>query len=77
MTVELKKRDESVETMEITEFARWMCLAEAFNFIMQKAKDLNIDVGNMLKPLAIDVYINERYNSMLHDIKCEIEMGIL
>lgn len=77
MNVELKKGDGTVETMTDSEFSRWMCLIEAFEFISNKAKELQVDVYSMLKPLAIDVYIKERYDSMYHDVKCELELGIL
>ena len=65
------------EKMPIEEFARWMCLLEAFDFIEQKAAQLKVDVEDMIKPLAIEAYINERHPAMLADVKAEIKMGIL
>lgn len=63
--------------MSLTEFARWACLIEAFTFINDKAVELGINPVCMVKPLAIDTYINERYHAMLHDVKVEYSMGNL
>ena len=77
MTVVIEHKDGSIENMAIDEFTRWMCLAEAFHFIEIKAKELKRDVENLLKPMAIEVYIKERYPSMRHDVECECKMGNL
>jgi hypothetical protein len=63
--------------MTLTEFARWACLAEAFIFIENKAEELNINPINMIKPLAFEKYINERYHAMLSDVQYEYDLGIL
>ena len=76
-TVAIARVDGSIEEMEINEFTRWMCLVEAFHFIEEKAKELKVDVEAMLKPLAIDNYIKERFLSMQHDVKVEVELGLL
>ena len=75
--IEIQKKNGSVESMPIEEFTRWMCLLEAFYFIEQKAKELKVDVDKLLKPLAIEEYVKERYDSMLHDITIEHQMGNL
>lgn len=83
--IEINRNDGSVEKMTIETFARWMCLVEAFDFIEQKAKELKVDWVDMIKPLAIETYIHGnksqgvdgRYLSMLHDVTCEHEMGLL
>jgi hypothetical protein len=75
MNVEIPKKDGTVESMSISEFSRWMCLVEAFHILDEKAKDLKIDVSNLIKPLAIDDYIKERYPAMLHDVECELKLG--
>lgn len=83
--IEINKRDGSIEEMSIEEFTRWMCLVEAFDFIEQKAKELKVDWLDMIKPLAIETYIHGnvaqgvdgRYLSMLHDVKCEHELGLI
>lgn len=77
MTVEIQKKDGSIEVMGVEEFARWMCFVEALQFIEKKAEELNIKTKDLIKPAAIDDYIKERYLSMLHDVTCEIEMGII
>jgi len=75
MQVEIEKKDGTVEYMSLSEFSRWMCLVEAFYILEEKAKDLKIDVTNLIKPLAIDDYIKERYPAMLHDVECELKLG--
>ena len=75
MQVEIEKNDGSSESMSMTEFTRWMCLVEAFEILNNKAEDLKVDVSNLIKPLAIDDYIKERYPAMLHDVECELKLG--
>jgi hypothetical protein len=75
--IEIKRNSGIVETMSVTEFSMWMCLMEAFHFINQKAEELNVDIDKLLKPLAIEEYIKERYESMLHDVRVEHSMGHL
>lgn len=76
-TVNLTLADGSIYTMTIDEFTRWMCLAEAFHFIEEKAKELQVDVEKLIKPLAIETYIKERFDSMKHDVSHELDHGIL
>lgn len=75
--IEIQKKDGSVEEMSLNEFSRWMCLVEAFFFIEKKAKELNVNIDKMLKPLAIEQYIKDRYEAMRHDIQVEISLGKL
>jgi len=75
--ITIEKKNGEVVEMSTDEFSRWMCLAEAFFFIEEKAKELKIDVSTLLKPLAIDSYIKERFDAMRHDVGCEIELGNL
>jgi hypothetical protein len=70
--IETKK---GVSNMTLTEFARWACLVEAFHFIQQKAEELGVNPINMIKPLAIEAYIKERYNAMLWDTQIEHQLG--
>lgn len=77
MKVEILKRNGEVEYMSIDEFSRWMCLIEAFEIICEKANYLKVDMQSMIKPLAIENYIKERFDAMKHDVSCEIAMGIL
>jgi hypothetical protein len=72
--IETKKGDVG---MTLTEFARWACLVEAYLFIENKAQELGINPINMIKPLAIEKYINERYHAMLSDVQYEHDLGIL
>ena len=75
--IDIVKKDGSVESMGIDEFSRWMCLAEAFFFIEEKAKELKVSVDALLKPLAIESYIKERFDAMKHDVICEHRLGNL
>lgn len=75
--ITINKRNGSIEEMPIEEFTRWMCLVEAQHFINEKAKDLNVNVDKLIKPLAIDDYIKERYSAMLHDVTIEHQLGNL
>ena len=77
MTIDVIKNNGLVEGMNLDEFTRWMCLMEAFHVISQKAEELKVDVFSMIKPLAIDVYIKERFDSMKHGVQCEHELGNL
>lgn len=78
MTVDIERQDGSIETMSATEFTRWACLVEAFDFIKQKADELGLDnLDLLIKPAAIEKYMEERAVSMLHDVQVEIKMGIL
>lgn len=72
------KRDGSEETMSLDEFSRWMCLVEAFYFIETKAAEMNLDnVDKLMKPLAIERYLTDRYPSMRHDVGVEYQMGTI
>lgn len=77
--VTIDKRDGTQEEMSIDEFSRWMCLMEAFDFIEKKAEEMGkLDkIDQMLKPLAIEKYINERYPAMRYDVEIELEAGNL
>lgn len=77
-TVEIKKNDGSKIEMTIDELSRWMCMMEGFYFIEQRANALGItNYDSLMKPLALEKYIAERYDSMRHDVGIEIELGLL
>jgi hypothetical protein len=71
--------------MSVDEFSRWMCLVEAFDFIEKKADLLKINPESLLKANAIEEYIHGsptknfggRYESMRHDVICELALGNL
>ena len=75
--IELQKHDGTVENMTVEEFSRWMCLVEAFHFLEIKAEELKVDLSALIKPLAIKNYIKDRYDSMKHDVECELKLGNL
>lgn len=61
--------------MTLTEFARWACLIEAYYFINERAEELEINPIDMIKPLAIEKYIDERFHAMLYDVQMEYNLG--
>jgi hypothetical protein len=63
--------------MSLSEFSRWACLVEALIFISEKAKELNISAKHLVKPNALEQYINERYHSVFADVKYEYNTGML
>jgi hypothetical protein len=74
-TVTLTRKAGIVEEMSLSSFARWACLIEAFEFIDEKAGELGLNLEDVVKPLAIDQYINERFPAMLHDVTIESKSG--
>lgn len=50
---------------------------EAFHFIGEKAKELKLDIGDCIKPLAIENYMKERFPSIRHDVGYELNLGLL
>ena len=66
-----------VEYMSFDMFSRWMCFAEALCFIETYAKEMDIDEYELVKPVAIDKYINERYHAMRYDVEKEYERGTI
>jgi hypothetical protein len=75
--IELTLKNGTVESMPVEEFSRWMCLVEALFFIKEKAKELKLDSDKLIKPLAIEEYIKERFHSMYHDVQVEHRLGNL
>jgi hypothetical protein len=74
--IEIITKNGTVE-MSLEEFSRWMCLLEAFHFIEKKAVELSVNYMDMIKPLAIEKYIEERYHSMLHDVTIDYSLGAI
>jgi hypothetical protein len=70
-----KNKNKSISTDIIDnneKLSRWLALMEGIEIIEQKATELKIDkkeFDSFLKPLALQKYINERYNS----IKLELD----
>lgn len=75
--VTIKLKNGKVEKLTATQFARWVCLIEALEFIQNRANELNIDVEKIIKPVAIEHYIEERFISLIHDVTVEMETGLL
>lgn len=72
--VNIKTKTGNDHNMSLESYARWLCLAEAFDYIekgIERRKDRDINIKNVVKPIAIQKYIDERYHAMLHDVKVE------
>lgn len=67
------------EKMHIDQYARWLCLVEAIDYIDKKCEDMDVDIENIdwVKPIAFQKYINERFHSMKHDLTYEYTNGLL
>lgn len=63
--------------MSIEEITRWCCLIESIQVAdsTMKAKGINPEHYDWVKPIAIEKYIDERYHSMKHDVMHEMKHG--
>jgi len=66
------KKGEQIE-MAQDEIARWCCLIEAVQVIDQKGSQMkiNMDKTQWVKPIAIQKYIDERFDTMTEEIERE------
>ena len=66
------KRGETI-AMSQDEVARWCCLVEAVDIIDKKGKQMNVDLAknNWVKPIALQKYIDERFDTMIEEIEHE------
>ena len=66
------KRGDRIE-MSQDEVARWCCLVEAVDIIDKKGSQMGIDLkkNNWVKPIAIQKYIDERFDTMIEEIEHE------
>lgn len=72
--INIKTKNGDAHDMSLESYARWLCLAEAFDYIekgIEKRKGRDENIENVVKPIAIQKYIDERYHAMLHDVKVE------
>jgi hypothetical protein len=72
--INIQTKDGSAHNMTLESYARWLCLAEAFDYIdksIERRKGRDKDIESAIKPIAIQKYIDERYHAMLHDVKVE------
>lgn len=72
---ELKFKDKHGEIITMTEdeVARWCCLVEAVDIIDKKGSQIGMDLtkNNWVKPIAIQKYIEERFDTMCEEIRHE------
>jgi hypothetical protein len=66
------KRGEDISMSE-DEVARWCCLVEAVDIIDKKGSQMGVDLAknNWVKPIAIQKYIDERFDTMIEEIEHE------
>lgn len=72
--VSIKTRDGKQHVMSLETYARWLCLLEGLDVVDQAAQKMNIDLDkrhDLIKPLALHKYINERFHGMHHDVRVE------
>lgn len=64
------KRGEVIE-MTSDEVARWCCLVEAVDIIDKRGSQMGIDMkkSSWVKPIAIQKYIDERFDTMIEEIE--------
>ena len=60
-------------------FARWLCLMEAFYIIDKKAEELgfNLTDNDIVKPLAFEKYVQQRFESMVLDLNHDEKNNLL
>jgi len=75
--ITLNKKDGTTEEMTQEAFSRWACLVEGIQAVDQKLVDANVPDTNTkwVKPLAFEKYIQERFHSMLSDVRVEHRIG--
>lgn len=75
--VKFKLKNGKTHEMTLQEMARWACLIEGIEEVTKRSNILGIDAedDNWIQPLAFKKYIDERYHSMLHDLKVEQKLG--
>ncbi|NBW57201.1 hypothetical protein EBR43_05335 [bacterium] len=66
------KSDNKAHKLKVDEYARWMCLIEALDYISKKAGQFKVDLHDKnvdwVKPLAFQKYIDERFESMKDEV---------
>jgi hypothetical protein len=66
----ITKKGETI-VMDQEELARWCCLVEAVDIIDKKGSQIGLDMAknNWVKPIAIQKYIDERYDTMIEELQ--------
>ena len=78
-TIAFNLKNNTTHEMSVPELARWACLLEGIEFISKRSEELGIADTNIdwIKPLALQKYIDERFEAMKHDLTVEKMMGRL
>ncbi len=76
-TISFNLRNNTTHEMSVSELARWACLLEGIEFISKRSEELGIEDTNVdwIKPIALQKYIDERFEAMKHDLTVEKMMG--
>lgn len=66
----ITKKGETI-VMDQEELARWCCLIEAVDIIDKKGSQIGLDMSknNWVKPIAIQKYIDERFDTMIEELE--------
>jgi len=77
VTFETKKNGTIAMSKET--FARWLCLMEAFYIIEKKAEELEVNLtdNDLVRPLAFEKYIDQRFESMMLDLTHDEKNNLL
>jgi hypothetical protein len=78
-TIKFNLKNNTVHEMDVSELARWACLLEGIEFISKRSGELGIGDDNLdwIKPIALQKYIDERFEAMKHDLTVEKMLGRL
>jgi len=78
-TIKFNLKNNTVHEMDVSELARWACLLESIEFISKRSGELGIKDDNLdwIKPIALQKYIDERFEAMKHDLTVEKMLGRL
>ena len=67
--IKLKSPEGSEHDMSLYEISRWCTMVDAVQIIDRKLADLNMsNSSKWVKPIAIQKYIDEKYQDNLHEM---------
>ena len=70
--------DQQIVLKSRVRLSRWMALMEGVEMIDTKARELKIDLDkcpHLIKPLALQKYIDERQPSIMKDLEKQAELA--
>jgi hypothetical protein len=66
VTLPIKSKDNN--QMTLYELSRWCALVDAVTIIDKKMATISGEVSNWVKPIAIQKYIDDKYQDILHEM---------